>query len=334
MHCGEVPRLQWTVSNRVWKEPPIGCCADGYPGEAVTDVQRNQIMGHERADVFRRHYLHQTVKVDTQSLYLGAVSREDLIKTVGLMSARRDPRVPQQLDKERLAALMEDSHSKYLTKQRDGLGEDIKLRHATLSAAKAAEPGKYQEYEKAQRARRTYTAKLKRDSLAEYQRAWFDNVDHEEIKRQLQGELPSEFTYTLPNLCPLRTRIAESFSPISKHDDDDSCERLRDLISLVSLAAVTKAHVIPTAPSAAAKGLQCAFCSSDERLHLESKLHPYHTLGTLKRHVQRKHGDLAGSLVPVICPVPSCNCTLSCGNNLMNHMETVHGFYLRATACQ
>ena len=31
-------------------------------------------MGHARADIFRRHYMHQTVKVDTQSAYLGTVN--------------------------------------------------------------------------------------------------------------------------------------------------------------------------------------------------------------------------------------------------------------------
>ena len=51
-------------------------------------------MGHARADVFRRH---QTVKVDTQSAYLGSVDRGDLVGTVGSMSAKRDPRAPVKL---------------------------------------------------------------------------------------------------------------------------------------------------------------------------------------------------------------------------------------------
>ncbi|RPB05263.1 hypothetical protein L873DRAFT_959845 [Choiromyces venosus 120613-1] len=54
-------------------------------------------MGHARADVSRRHYLHQTVKVDTQSTYLGSVGRGNLVGTVGLMNAKRDPRVPVKL---------------------------------------------------------------------------------------------------------------------------------------------------------------------------------------------------------------------------------------------
>ena len=55
-------------------------------------------MGHARADVFRRHYMHQTVKVDTQSAYLGTTSRADLIKTIGLISDERDPRAPVKLE--------------------------------------------------------------------------------------------------------------------------------------------------------------------------------------------------------------------------------------------
>ena len=59
-------------------------------------------MGHARADVFCRHYMHQTVKVDTQSAYLGTASRADIIKTIGLMSNKRDPRAPVKLDAEDL----------------------------------------------------------------------------------------------------------------------------------------------------------------------------------------------------------------------------------------
>ena len=64
------------------------------------EAQRNKIMGYARADVFRHHYMHQTVKVDTQSAYLGTTNRGDLIKTVGLMSNKRGPRAPVKLDAE------------------------------------------------------------------------------------------------------------------------------------------------------------------------------------------------------------------------------------------
>jgi len=36
--------------------------------------KQNQIMGHENAAVIQRHYLNQTVKVDTQNTYLGSTN--------------------------------------------------------------------------------------------------------------------------------------------------------------------------------------------------------------------------------------------------------------------
>ena len=42
--------------------------------------------------------MHKTVKVDTQSAYLGTTNRGDPIKAVGLMSNKRGPRAPAKLD--------------------------------------------------------------------------------------------------------------------------------------------------------------------------------------------------------------------------------------------
>ena len=46
--------------------------------------------------------MHQMVKVDTQSAYLGTVNRSDLIKSVGLMSKKRDPCALVKLSAEEL----------------------------------------------------------------------------------------------------------------------------------------------------------------------------------------------------------------------------------------
>ena len=57
-------------------------------------------MGHARADVFHRHYMHQTVKVDIQGTYLGTANRADLIKAIGLMRNKRGPQAPVKPDPE------------------------------------------------------------------------------------------------------------------------------------------------------------------------------------------------------------------------------------------
>ena len=57
---------------------------------------------HSRAGVFRRHYMRQTVKTDTQSVYLETVNWSDLVKKIGLISISRDPRASVELGAEDL----------------------------------------------------------------------------------------------------------------------------------------------------------------------------------------------------------------------------------------
>ena len=52
--------------------------------------------------VFSAATVHQTVKVDTQSAYLGTVNQSNLIKSVGRMSNKKGPRAPVELSAEEL----------------------------------------------------------------------------------------------------------------------------------------------------------------------------------------------------------------------------------------
>ena len=49
-------------------------------------VQRMQIMGHAREDVFK-HYIHRTVQADAQAVFLGNPSRKGLIAGMSRMGA-------------------------------------------------------------------------------------------------------------------------------------------------------------------------------------------------------------------------------------------------------
>ena len=64
--------------------------------------------------------MHQTVRVDIQSVYLGTVNRSDLIKSVGLlvMSNKRDPRAPGKLSAEEL-----ESHRDHPARKRLRFGK-------------------------------------------------------------------------------------------------------------------------------------------------------------------------------------------------------------------
>ncbi|OAT11875.1 FluG domain-containing protein [Blastomyces gilchristii SLH14081] len=65
----------------------------------ATPSERNQIMGHSRADIFERYYISMKVKRDVQSAYLGCPPKESIIRTVGRFSLTRDPRAPKELGK-------------------------------------------------------------------------------------------------------------------------------------------------------------------------------------------------------------------------------------------
>ena len=106
-------------------------------------------MGHTRADVFRRHYMHQTVKVDTQNAYLGTTNRGDLIKTVGLMSNKRDPRAPVKLGAENLKTRqLENPELTALIVRQNRLVDTLKAECGTVKEVRTLQPEEHQEYTK------------------------------------------------------------------------------------------------------------------------------------------------------------------------------------------
>ena len=144
-------------------------------------------MGHARADVFRRHYMHQTVKVDTQSAYLGTTNRAGLIQTIGLMSNKRDPRALAKLDPEndRLKNHPKLSALKFEQKR---LMSILKEECETVREAKVRQPEKYIEHTRLSREIRSIREHLKRSALKDSRAKFFENADHDEIRQQLGGK--------------------------------------------------------------------------------------------------------------------------------------------------
>jgi hypothetical protein len=134
-------------------------------------------MGHARADIFRRHYLHQTVKVDKQSMYLGTVSRTDLISSIGLMSARRDRRAPVKLE---TAEFDINNHLQILPlkEETDRLRIDLYKRYETLTTARKRFPDEYKKYATAMAKLRSRKNAISREELAKTRKNWFEAVDH------------------------------------------------------------------------------------------------------------------------------------------------------------
>ena len=150
--------------------------------------------------------MHQVAKVDTQSTYLGTVNRSDLIKSVGLMSKKRDPRAPVKISSEELEGHRNHPELAALLLEWDRLTTSLRTECRSAKAAKALQPEQYTEYLKLNNRISRVKVDMKRTALKNLRAKWFDSVDHDEIKQRLKGEAASAFAYVKPEFgSPLRT---------------------------------------------------------------------------------------------------------------------------------
>ena len=95
-------------------------------------------MGDSKSDVFRRHYMSRAVKFDTLIAYLGTLNRADIIKTMGIMSARRNPRAPVGLSSEVLDQIFQkDLELLESVNRRMKLAKEIRAEFPYLKNARA-----------------------------------------------------------------------------------------------------------------------------------------------------------------------------------------------------
>ena len=253
-------------------------------------------MGHARADVFRRHYMHQTVKVDTQSVYLGTTNRGDLIKTVGLMSNKRGPRAPVKLDAEDFKKRQFANRDlSTLIVELNRLVDILKAKCGTVTEARTLQPEKHQEYTRLVSRIHGIRRGLERIALKGSRATWFENADHDEIKRQLNGEDASTFTYRkLEFGCPLRSQISDAFSSVEAMTPNKWSETVRALSVLC-----TQKPRIHTKATESEENL-CLFCYSDDKLSPADRFHSFYSLRTLRAHINKKYLPIMESREPAI----------------------------------
>ena len=75
-------------------------------------------------------------------------------------------------------------------------------------------------------------------------------------------------------------------------------------------------------------GNQCPFCLADDSLRMSDKQHSFHSKGTLRTHVHRKHHAFTTSSPPVFCPYSECGAKLDHGDHLKTHLTAVHTLML------
>ena len=134
----------------------------------VTEAQRNQIMGHAQASVSAAT-MHQTVKVDTQSAYLGTVNRSNLIKSVGRMSNKKGPRAPVKLSAEELKSHQDHPKLVTLLLEQSRLTTTLRAECRSVRAAETLQPERYQEYLRLNGQISRVEENLKRTALRDFQ---------------------------------------------------------------------------------------------------------------------------------------------------------------------
>jgi hypothetical protein len=102
--------------------------------ELATTAERNQVMGHSRAEIFDKYYINQVVGTNTQSAYLETSSKNALINLTGHMSLTRDLRAPDSIKSSRLGAML-DPDVQELEKRRVQLRVDIVIQFGRIKAA-------------------------------------------------------------------------------------------------------------------------------------------------------------------------------------------------------
>ena len=90
--------------------------------------------------------MHQPSKW-APSAYLGTTNRGDLIKIVGLVSSKRDPRAPVKLDAEDFKnRQFANADLSALIVERNRLVDILKAKRGTVRGARTRQPEKHQEY--------------------------------------------------------------------------------------------------------------------------------------------------------------------------------------------
>ncbi|PGH23708.1 hypothetical protein AJ80_02314 [Polytolypa hystricis UAMH7299] len=135
--------LQRLGRNAGLEEPLTPYCIRRGTANAVDDVattaERNQVLGHSRADIFERYYIAEKVKRDVQSAYIKCPPRESVIRAVGMMSLTRDPRVPKELTDEQKAAVEKDPHLVELICHKQELTSEMKFQYGSVPKAQGTD---------------------------------------------------------------------------------------------------------------------------------------------------------------------------------------------------
>ncbi|TPX19903.1 hypothetical protein DIZ76_017697 [Coccidioides immitis] len=244
--------LQRLGRNAGLEDPLTPYCIRRGTANAVDDVataaERNQVLGHSRADIFERYYISQKVKWDVQSAYLECPARDSVIRAVGMMSLTQDPRVPKDLTDEQKAAIEQDPYLVELNRQRQDLVSAMKLESGSVSKAQGTDlHAQHRALEKTIQSERRL---LRRQAREETREHFFATIDTIEIEHQLLGlsvadhlkiKDASEVQFAFVERARLAQSLFQSLGSCvnEKHDHSHQVQAISDWTSLCHLQGVS-----------------------------------------------------------------------------------------------
>ncbi|EDN03649.1 hypothetical protein I7I51_05473, partial [Histoplasma capsulatum] len=316
----------------------------------ATTSERNQVMGHSRADIFERYYISVKVKRDVQSAYLGCPARESIIQAVGRFSLTRDPRAPKELSNEQKEAIERDPQLVKLCDRQRSLRKLIERKHGSVPKSKGT--ALHREYTELGDTIRAEKQTLHREAFEDMRQEFFATIDTVEIERQLLGlsiseELKMDDEDKVQFVFEERARLARNLFRSSDCRTEDQHELYirrvqtsQDWVSLCSLREGPRKRRVSSAESGvditfdgiidadtfpiSCPGTQCLFCLGDSQLPHSARIYSFSRPDHLRRHVQNCHLPYLDPDTLLWCPHPSCPDALDGVEEFQGHALIVH----------
>jgi Protein of unknown function (DUF3435) len=198
-------------------------------------------MSHRDAGIFQA-YINERIQCDVQAAFLGRPSADALLKSISHMNRDVDPRAPIKLTQCEVDELKIRPLIVELRQRRDTLSKEARTLHGTLKKAKTAESVVYKLYKEADSDLKNAKMNLKRSRLQESRAEFFDRIETEDARRQLnmlaldlkeEEWKPIQAELTLPE----RRRVAEILckSPSDLTPQGKVNHRILAIEALVSL---------------------------------------------------------------------------------------------------
>jgi len=160
--------------------------ADGFVGAATTAI-RDQVMRHNpQTGVFCGSYINEKVRAIVQDAVLDQPTDAGFLRAFTHMSLTCDPRAPETVPNEIMAALPPDPEITELLRER----EEYRLTYGYFSRAP---PEIRQECDQLRRQINSLQKQRERIIKVEYRRHYFERIHDEELKRIISGDVAEKY---------------------------------------------------------------------------------------------------------------------------------------------